>query len=686
MDAKGKRRYREKIRAKREREIEKSTNKYQEALSEKEMSPEIKGALFATGIIELPDEEVPFTSAEEEEKTKWKLEKRPFFVILTILMTLLATISVFIFMTVRWVFNTWTNLSMKELTFTIQSNIDGTNTDMIKDFIISTIPYAIGIAVVVALILVIIRLKKVRILYNVLARVGVLVLAITLTLVSVRTFWNNLDMQTYTATASQTSEFIEHHYIEPSETAVTFPEEKRNLIYIYLESVETTFADSKNGGAFDENVIPELTEISQSNENFSGQSQELNGAYALEGGTWTVAAMFSQTSGLPLLIPIERNSMDKVDEFFPGITSLGDILSAADYNQYLLVGSDASFGGRKNYFTSHGDYEMYDYYYAKSENYIPEDYKVWWGYEDARLFEIAKDKILEASKEDEPFNFTMLTVDTHFEEGWRCDDCIEEFDESYSDVYACSSRKVEDLLEWIKKQDFYENTTIVIAGDHLTMDSDYCDDVSEDYNRKVYTSFVNSAVTPKRDDRREYSTLDMFPTTLAALGATIQGDKLGLGVNLFSDRMTLVEEFGVEELNSEFLKQSDFMDKLTSTIRDEYQVVVDAQEEEVDMLKLLEESVVVTKGPYDYRNACFDISIDNVPDDFNPQSVQVAMWSKEDQSDLRWYDCSPMEDGTYQTRVYSSDFGNVSGIYTIHIYFIDEMGETYISTQLEATL
>jgi phosphoglycerol transferase len=39
----------------------------------------------------------------------------------------------------------------------------------------------------------------------------------------------------------------------------------------------------------------------------------------------------------------------------------------------------------------------------------------------------------------------------------------------------------------------------------------------------------------------------MFPTTLSAMGATIKGDRLGLGTDLFSSTPTLCEELGVEE-------------------------------------------------------------------------------------------------------------------------------------------
>ena len=52
--------------------------------------------------------------------------------------------------------------------------------------------------------------------------------------------------------------------------------------------------------------------------------------------------------------------------------------------------------------------------------------------------------------------------------------------------------------------------------------------------------------------------MDMFPTTLAAMGCSIEGERLGLGTNLFSDLPTLSEEMGVETLNRELSKRSDF--------------------------------------------------------------------------------------------------------------------------------
>ena len=52
--------------------------------------------------------------------------------------------------------------------------------------------------------------------------------------------------------------------------------------------------------------------------------------------------------------------------------------------------------------------------------------------------------------------------------------------------------------------------------------------------------------------------MDFFPTTLASLGVTIEGERLGLGTNLFSDQATLAEEYGYETMFSELSRTSVF--------------------------------------------------------------------------------------------------------------------------------
>lgn len=47
---------------------------------------------------------------------------------------------------------------------------------------------------------------------------------------------------------------VEDNYVDPDRVNITFPEQKRNLIYLYLESMESTYADKSSGGAFDKTI------------------------------------------------------------------------------------------------------------------------------------------------------------------------------------------------------------------------------------------------------------------------------------------------------------------------------------------------------------------------------------------------------------------------------------------------
>ncbi len=381
---------------------------------------------------------------------------------------------------------------------------------------------------------------------------------------------NKLAMESSPWEKSTARDFIESYYVDPSQVQIDFPDKKRNLVYIYLESMEMTFADKEVGGAFDVNVIPKLSALSEDNENFSGSygpGSLLDGGYAYNGGTWTMGAIFTQTSGLPLQTgSIGMNDMDTQDVFYPTITAMGDILHEAGYRQIFMCGSYAGFGGRQLYFKGHGDYEIRDIGWAKSTKRLPGGYYVWWGFEDCKLFEYAKETLTELGEGSEPFNFTVLTVDTHRPGGYRCELCGDKYPDRYSNVYDCSDRQVSEFVEWIKEQDFYENTTIVIVGDHPTMDVEYCRNIDKDYVRRVYTCIINSPVKPVRDTYRSYSTLDMFPTTITALGAYIHGGRLGLGTSLYTNQRTLTEELGYTTVHSSLARFSSFLDSLSDIV------------------------------------------------------------------------------------------------------------------------
>lgn len=582
-----------------------------------------------------------------------------------VLMVLFAALTILAGASTLWVLKTWPHLTMQELMFTIQSPVEGTNKEMILDYIVFCIPVTVIVMAALIAGLVITRMKKgYRIMAAAVPAVSVILLAGI-----VYTAWERLDIADYAANSGTVSSFIDENYVDPVETELTFPEQKRNLIYIFLESMETTYADEENGGAFSENYIPELTELAEENEDFSGADAGLNGGTALTSTTWTAAALFGQTTGLPLSIPIDGNSMDTQESFLPGVTSLGDILEQQGYRQTFMIGSDGNFGGRSLYFTDHGNYDIKDYYYYQSQGKFDKDYWVWWGFEDQKLFEYAKEELTALAAQDQPFNFTLLTVDTHFEDGYVCGLCGNEHGENqYGNVLSCSSRQIKEFVEWIRQQDFYENTTIVISGDHPTMDKDFCEGIDDAYERKVYTAYINSAVTPEDPEwTRAYSTFDNYPTTLASLGISIEGERLGLGTNLFSSRSTLTEVYGNPYINQELTRKSELMDQLTEEI--------DIDNMELKIREGRVPTVTATALPYDFRTGVLQVVIDNIQNaDDGIAGITVAVWTGPDQSNLQWLQAEAQPDGSYIANVNIPGFGFATGEYYIDVYLTDNMG------------
>ena len=154
----------------------------------------------------------------------------------------------------------------------------------------------------------------------------------------------------------------------------------------------------------------------------------------------------------------------------------------------------------------------------------------------------------------------MLTVDMHFPDGYLSDNCEVKYKENLSNVVACTDNLLGDFIEWAKEQDFYQNTTIVIAGDHISMDGNYFKNISKDYKRTVYNLFINPCITTENYKNRNFSTFDMFPTTLASMCFNIEGNRLGLGTNLFSEEKTIVEKYSLEHVAKELDKRSEFFD------------------------------------------------------------------------------------------------------------------------------
>lgn len=481
----------------------------------------------------------------------------------------------------NWYIRVYGDVGFDSILFTLFADMDGVNQGIVWRFISGAVLPALLIAALLMICL-FIKLKKPlefsikkggKIRIFPFTKVVCVVLSVAITCSLTVFAADRSGLFRYLELSTQETEIYEQKFVDPKNAKIEFPKDKQNLIVIFLESVETTFLTPEKGGGHSVDLIPELYDLAQENLNFS-HNDSFGGASTLTGGTWTIGAMVTQTSGIPLQIPSDINDHNNYgqESFLPGVTSLSDILHENGYYQALMVGSDAKFGGRRQYYEQHGTDAIFDLFTAREAGIIPNDYYVWWGMEDKYLFQYAKQELTNISQQEKPFAFTMLTVDTHAWGGYICEYCGNEHGEKYDNVYECASKQIVDFVRWIQEQPFYENTTIVITGDHLTMDNDYITrTVTDGYDRRVYNCFINSRTEPEQAKNRDFSTLDMLPTILASLGCEIEGNRLGLGTNLFSHAPTLCEIMGKDALNDELAKRSEYYDNF-------YNLVEEAQE------------------------------------------------------------------------------------------------------------
>lgn len=384
-----------------------------------------------------------------------------------------------------------------------------------------------------------------------------LIFSIVLLSLGVVCLIRTVHLDEYVINKSKNSDIFEKYYVDTNKVKIELPKNKRNLIIIYLESMEASLFSKENGGAFDKSIIPELEKIAKDNLNISNTNL-LGGAYTLTSTSFTMSSITASTSGTPINIKLFKG-YSKDRPFMKNVKSLGNVLKDNGYNLELIQGSDKEFGALDLYALDNGGYKVFDNNTAKEKGLVDKNYFEWWGIEDKKVLEFSKNELIDLYNEDKPFALVLFTMDTHFKDGYQDKSCESKYSEPLANSYACSSLMVSEYINWLKEQKFYDNTTIVLMGDHQVMQDSFYKD-HKDYDRVNYNAFINS-VKNGNNKNRKFSQYDMYPTILASIGAKIDGDKLGFGVNLFSNKKTLIEELGKDYFNKELLKSSKYYDK-----------------------------------------------------------------------------------------------------------------------------
>lgn len=326
------------------------------------------------------------------------------------------------------------------------------------------------------------------------------------------------------------SMFIEENYTV-DRLGVTW-KQKKNLVLIIAESLENTYADPS---IFNPPVIPQLKKLQQENVSFGDH-------IATPGTGWTIAGVTSYFFGIPFKVPFGGNDYGAAEHFLPDATSIIEIMEDAGYTTTFISGWDTVFSGYNKLISTHSRGENLDQAFFGKQGNSWEEFAGAWGFSDSFIFSEARKIFAISLAQKKPFALIITTIDTHPPSGFS-----EEKFKKYNDIrdaYLSLDDQIYRFVQDIRVMDD-ENTSIIIIGDHLSMQNDIADKYLAPNNdkRTIYNCFINSVQSQFQPQKsRLFGSVDMAPTILEAIGCELPNGRFGLGVSLFSNNPTLLEQ------------------------------------------------------------------------------------------------------------------------------------------------
>lgn len=435
-----------------------------------------------------------------------------------------------------WLNITFGNPSFINLLYHLQFNFYGlfeADVNFLFSFIYNCLVNTFFLSIFVTLIY-----SKLRLTFNLYFHLLVLFLSFI-------TLFFNLNAYSFILNNFSKSSYITENYISPIKFDA--PTNKKNLILIYLESIENSYSDTK---IFEKDLLKPLNIESKTSFSFKNYTQTY-------GSEWTIGSFVSTQCGIPLKpIIFDHNHIGQnINSYLPGVTCLGDILKLHGYKNIYMGGASSSFAGKGKFLSQHG----YEEIYGKNEwinlGYPEKNFSNWGLYDDL-LFEEAKKKILQLEKKNTLYNLTLLTLDTHHPKGFVSNFCYNMKVKNLEDIINCNSYLVRNFLDFFYENELHKNTNLVILGDHLSAANEISNKLKKINNRFIFNIFYsNDNFQKNREKMYSYS---MFPTILNFLNFEFKDNKLGLGTSgiNFRTNNAIIEDLDSVQLRNKLSKYS----------------------------------------------------------------------------------------------------------------------------------
>ncbi len=332
---------------------------------------------------------------------------------------------------------------------------------------------------------------------------------------------------------SNPTDYFADAFINPAHIRFQTAQKPKSLILIYVESLESNY---QNTQLFDHNLLAALSDLKQPHISFK-QFEQTTGA------DWTMGGMVASQCGIPLKLTTLFNGNDigsNISHYLPGATCLSDVLATLGYHNVFLKGGSLKFSGTDTFLKTHHYHEMFGKHEWLKKGFGKHQMTAW-GLPDDLLFQKAKLKLKQLVQTNQPFNLTLLTVDTHGVDGLLNQACATQGGKTFEDIIECSARQVADFIRYVKRQDFSDRITIVVMGDHLAMKNAAFSKLTAGPKRYIYNMIISENALHKNRDTIFH--VDLFPTILSALGITWPGEnKLALGYSALTPMTETLSE------------------------------------------------------------------------------------------------------------------------------------------------
>lgn len=308
----------------------------------------------------------------------------------------------------------------------------------------------------------------------------------------------------------------------------------KNIIFISAESVQSFVINNEMNG---QEITPFLNSLTKDKDTFYFE----NFYHQTEQGKTSDSEFLIENS----LYPLSRGAV-----FFTHgqneYNGLPEILKQENYYSAVFHANSKSFWNRdKMYDSLH-----YDHFYGKEAYEVTKENSVGWGLKDKPYFE---QSIKYLQSIEEPFYTKFITLTNHFPfELEEEDKSIDTYDSNsntlnnYFPTVRYTDEAIEEFFDQLKETGLYENSIIIIMGDHYGISANHNKAMSQYLEKDEITPydhvqlqrvpfFIHIPGYGKGKVKSEISgQIDVKPTILHMAGIDTEND-IYFGNDLFHD-------------------------------------------------------------------------------------------------------------------------------------------------------